>query len=91
MNHLPGWRRASLLRAVSRPMEDRLFDAVVRHRHALSGHMYACQMPLLKLGRHFVKGASFPGPVDVNDQRIDRRKVVDHAHANVRFPSPLNL
>ena len=57
LSRLPGWRWATLLRMAPRPIRDRLYDVIARHRYVLFGRMDACMAPTDELRRHLVRDA----------------------------------
>ena len=56
LHRLPGWRWVPLLRAVPRPLRDRLYDVVARNRYRLFGRTDVCMVPAPELRRHLVGG-----------------------------------
>jgi predicted DCC family thiol-disulfide oxidoreductase YuxK len=52
LRQLPGWRWTPLLRAVPRPVRDRLYAIVARNRYRLFGKTDACMVPTPELWRH---------------------------------------
>lgn len=49
-----GWRAASLLRVVPRPVRDGLYDWIARHRYAWFGRDSQCRVPVPDLSRRFL-------------------------------------
>jgi predicted DCC family thiol-disulfide oxidoreductase YuxK len=42
LSHLPGWRRARVLRAVPKPLRDAIYNLVARNRYRIFGKYEAC-------------------------------------------------
>ena len=45
LEQLPGWRWTALLRAIPRPLRDRLYDIVARNRYRWFGRLDVCILP----------------------------------------------
>ena len=52
--HLPFWRWIIILRAIPRPIRDRLYDLVARNRYRLFGRTATCMIPSPDLRRHLL-------------------------------------